>query len=102
MLFRSQLTEPVLFKIGMHLVPQYKMLLKMKLAEMGIEGVIGVDLNGKPYIHPIYKEIRETIKCVNATWALLGLDEFFEDAEESKKKVIKTKQQALALPVSVQ
>lgn len=53
-----------LFKIGFHLVPLYGHLIQFKMEEFG-QRVMNTASNGKRYINPIFKEIRETIKTIN-------------------------------------
>ena len=54
-----------LFKIGFHLVPLYGHLVQFKMEEYGDRVMYATD-NGKRYVNPIFKEIRETIKCISA------------------------------------
>lgn len=54
-----------LFKIGFHLVPLYGHLIQFKMEEYGAK-VMCVQGNGKRYINPIFKEIRETVKVISA------------------------------------
>lgn len=72
--FAEDLTEPHLYRIGMHLMPLYKMLCRMKIEEMAVRRVVTVDDKGKRAANPLYKEIRETIKLIEQTWKRLGLD----------------------------
>ena len=53
-----------LFKIGFHLVPLYGHLIQFKMEEFGA-GVMFSATNGKRYVNPIFREIRETIKVIN-------------------------------------
>jgi len=54
-----------LFKIGFHLVPLYGHLIQFKMEEYG-ETVMFAHENGRRQVNPIFKEIRETIKCISA------------------------------------
>lgn len=54
-----------LFVVGFHLVPLYSQLVQFKMVEFGSR-VTGMTSNGKPFINPIYKEIRETIKAITS------------------------------------
>lgn len=54
-----------LFKIGFHLVPLYGHLIQFKMEEYGSR-VMHSQENGKRYINPIFKEIRETIKVISS------------------------------------
>ena len=71
--FREKLTEPLCFRIGMHLIPMYGILCRLKMEEMMVKSPVHVTKAGLK-IHPIYKEIRETIRGVENMWKNLGLD----------------------------
>ena len=67
-------TETQLYKVGMYLNPLYINLCKFKIAELGVRKVIYHNKAGSKVINPIYKEIRETIKTIEAIWKSIGLD----------------------------
>lgn len=71
--FANELDEPRLYQVGMHLLPLYRMLCKLKIEEVGVERAVSVGRYG-PKANPIYKEIRETIKLLLHAWKSLGLD----------------------------
>ena len=71
--YSDELTEPLLWRIGTHLVPLYKMLCKLKIEELGTRGVTRVDDKGRVMVNPVFKEIRETLKAINNEWRALGL-----------------------------
>ena len=71
--YGDSLTEPQLYRIGMHLLPLYKILGKLKLAELVDGPVITTNDKGTRQISPIYKEIREQIKLIEHTWDTIGL-----------------------------
>jgi hypothetical protein len=71
--FADTLTEDVLFRVGMHLMPLYKSLLKLNIQELAVERAVYADDKGMYRAHPIYKEIRETIKQLEFAWKTLGL-----------------------------
>ena len=54
-----------LFKVGFHLIPLYGHLIQFKMEEYGQRVMYSQD-NGKRYVNPIFKEIRETIKVISA------------------------------------
>lgn len=63
-----------LYGFGMHLTPLFVQLCKFKLVEagLGLEDIICV---GKSkYVHPIFKEIRETMKAIYYTAEKLAID----------------------------
>lgn len=71
--FNEVLSEDVLFRVGMHLMPLYKSLLKLNIEEMGVDRAVYADDKGMYRAHPIYKELRETIKQLEYAWKTLGL-----------------------------
>jgi hypothetical protein len=72
--------EADMFKIGMHLVPLYSQLCRMKIAEKGVTAVTYEDLRGKTCIHPIFKEMRDTMKTISMLWKDLGFTEVLNPA----------------------
>jgi len=66
--------EDELYRIGMHLIPLYKMLCRLKIEELGVSSYIYTTDKGNFNAHPILREIRETIKMVESMWKDLGLD----------------------------
>ncbi len=79
--FITVLDEPLLMRVGLHLMPIYQNLCRLKIAEIGIDSPVSADDKGKIFIHPIYKEIREHIKLLEQTWRSLGLTQYFIEAE---------------------
>jgi hypothetical protein len=71
--YGEDLTESEFMRIGLHLIPLYKILCKLKMEEVMIERVIYYDAKGKININPVFKEIREYIKLIEFTWHSLGL-----------------------------
>lgn len=62
----------VMFKIGMHLVPLYSQLCRQKIVEKAVIELAYEDAKGVTRIHPIYKEIRETLKVITLIWKEMG------------------------------
>jgi hypothetical protein len=60
----KHMDEGSLFKVGMHLMPLYSYLCKMKIVEAGVRDMVNITNKGIVQIHPIYKEIRETLKTI--------------------------------------
>ena len=58
------MNEYALFKVGMHLMPLYSHLCKLKMVEASISDPVNMTAKGLVQIHPIYKEIRETLKSI--------------------------------------
>jgi hypothetical protein len=67
-------SESLLFRVGMHLMPLYKTLCKLKMEELSVHSPVTTTLRGDRKVDPVYKEIRETIKIVMMCWKDLGLD----------------------------
>lgn len=62
-----------LYRIGMHVIPLYAHLCKMKLVEKSLSGITFKDQFENPRIHPIYAEIRLQIKAITSIWKDLKL-----------------------------
>lgn len=80
------LSEDQFFRVGMHLIPLYKILSRLKIEELGVKKIISRDKNKKMVVHPIYKEIRETIKMIEFTWKSLGLKPTPLEERKNNKK----------------
>lgn len=61
------------YQIGMHLIPLYKTLCKMKIEEAGIVRVLNTNDRGTIQVNPLYREIRDTIKVIDAVWRSIGV-----------------------------
>lgn len=61
------------FRIGSELFPLYKMLVKLKMAELTVLDPVIDGLKVGPRVHPVFKEIRETISTIDRTYAKLGI-----------------------------
>jgi len=66
--YKKDLNEEMLWKLGMHLMPLYRFLCRLKLEESALRSVVGFSSKGTPWVHPIFREIRETIKSIEKTW----------------------------------
>lgn len=66
------LDETSMFKIGMHLIPLYSQLCRQKIVEKSVGRLAYEDEKGRTHIHPIYKEIRETMKVITILWREMG------------------------------
>ena len=65
--------QQLLFRIGMHLIPLYKTLCKLKMAELAISDPVFTTIRGDRKADPVYREIRETVKLIMMCWKDLGL-----------------------------
>lgn len=74
--FGEVLDEPTFYRIGMHLMPLYRILCRLKIEELGITDIVRTTDTGRKQANPIYKEIRDTIKLVDQLWVSLGLTQY--------------------------
>lgn len=66
------LNDDMLYKVGMQLIPLYSMLCRQKIVEKSVISLAYFDAKGIVRIHPIYKEIRETIKTITVVSKEIG------------------------------
>jgi len=71
--FAEELDEAGFYRIGMHLMPLYRVLCKLKIAEVGVAKVIITGATGRKYVNPIFREIRDCIKLIESLWSNMGL-----------------------------
>lgn len=69
----SYLDETMLFKIGMEIVPLYVHLIRLQIVELSLHTPITLTEKGNQAIHPVYREIRETLKTIGAMWKSLDM-----------------------------
>jgi len=72
--YGSYMNEKIMVQIGLHLMPMYSQLFKLKLLEstVTVNRMIKVNKQGVRTMHPIYKEIRETVKSIDELWLKIG------------------------------
>jgi len=68
-------------RLGMHIIPLYSILFEMKLA-VSASSVFCTNMKGGVGINPIFREIREQIKCIDDMWGKLGYRELVGHATE--------------------
>jgi len=67
------ITPSIMNTIGLHIVPLYGHLVKFKILELGLDSPSYFTEKGGIKIHPVYKEIRETLRSITiATRSLRG------------------------------
>ena len=64
------LDDVQLAKVGLHLIPLYSHLVRLKIIEKSIEtnNIVQTTNKGMRYIHPVFKEIRQTLQEINMMW----------------------------------
>lgn len=65
--------EAKLYRIGLCLMPLYRMLCKLYIEEYAVEQVVNMDDKGVRRANPIFKEIRDTINAISREWRQIGL-----------------------------
>lgn len=73
--FGNDMSDFEFYKVGMHLIPLYKQLARLKIMEMTISSSVMVETakSGLSKIHPVFKEIRECVRSINTEWKELGI-----------------------------
>jgi len=71
---QKHLTDKDHFFVGMHIIPQYRMLCKMQIYEMSVTSMVRMTDKGSLVANPIYKEIRSTVDLLLKLWKSVGLD----------------------------
>ena len=61
----DQLNDIELQRVGIHLIPLYHQLIKMKKEAYSVRDISHVNKQGSIKIHPIFAEIREIIRCIS-------------------------------------
>jgi hypothetical protein len=61
------------FKIGTQIIPLYSHLFRLKLLELSLKEIVYVNPKGVKFIHPVYKEIRQTLSTIHLMWKDLGV-----------------------------
>lgn len=64
-----------MFRIAAHLMPLYIQLGKLQMIEMGVNYGCYEDAKGNMRMHPVFKEIRETLKTIAVMWRELAMYE---------------------------
>jgi hypothetical protein len=72
--FEKQMDETKLYRIGMHLMPLYRILCRLKIEEVGFTRIIYTTDKGNYKLNPAVKGILDTITRIEQTWKTLGLD----------------------------
>ncbi|MDY6957897.1 MAG: hypothetical protein SVK08_01935 [Halobacteriota archaeon] len=68
----DRMTEAQLFRVGTGLIPLYRNLARLKIEEAGMVSPVALRKGMTP--QPIYKEIRATIKDIEALWKSIGIE----------------------------
>lgn len=69
--YRGEMTEDTAYRIGMHLVPLYKILCRLKMQEFSETSIMFLSKSGRK-VNPIFEEIRKTVLAIEKVWQNLG------------------------------
>ncbi len=76
----QELKDPfIMHWIGLHLVPLYHHLVKFKKVERALSSPMDKTKAGDLRVHPIYREIRNTIKAIRTEWKTSTLVQIAKD-----------------------
>ncbi len=86
--YSSYMNQKIMVQIGLHLMPLYAHLFKLKLYEstVPISQLMTVNKKGTMRTHPVYKEIRDAVHAVDNLWGKIGtksgvtVDDFSKDS----------------------
>lgn len=70
---QRELDSARLHQIGLHLLPIYKTLVRLLMEELVVLRATTVSPKGTVGVHPIFKEIRSTVKLIDQLWRSIGL-----------------------------
>uniref|UniRef100_A0A6M3IMK1 Uncharacterized protein n=1 Tax=viral metagenome TaxID=1070528 RepID=A0A6M3IMK1_9ZZZZ len=65
--------------VGLHIVPLYHQLVKLKKIERSLDTAEVIDKNLNIKIHPVYKEIRSVINAIRTEWNRSGIFRLAKD-----------------------
>jgi hypothetical protein len=71
---RHRLTQLLLNKITLHLLPLFHQLIRMQIIAYGVSDVCQYLANGSIKVHPVFKEIRDILQKIEATQKSMGLE----------------------------
>ncbi len=65
--------------VGLHIIPMYHQLIKLKKVERSLKSPMDTTIKGDVRVHPVLKEIRSVIAAIRAEWKASGLMEVARD-----------------------
>ena len=76
----DKLKDPFVMQwVGLHIIPLYHQLIKLKKFERSLASPIDISSKGDARIHPVLKEIRAVISAIRTEWRMSGLMEAAKD-----------------------
>lgn len=80
------MNQELLNKITLHLLPLFHQLVRFQIFAYSVSEVCYTTARGLLKMHPVFKEIRETIRAIEATQKSMGIDGEYIRALDSLKK----------------
>ena len=75
-----KMTQDLLNKIGLHLIPLYHQLIRLQIYAYSITDVHYFTPRGQLRINPVFKEIRDTIRTIESTQKSMGMENEYLNA----------------------
>lgn len=72
---RGELSPEDAVRVGLFVMPLFGSLIKMKIAEASMNGVVYFNKQGNPAINPIYREMRETMRSIDSILHGIGVSQ---------------------------
>ncbi len=69
----AKMTQALLNKIGLHLLPLYHQLIRLQMYAYSIADVAYLTARGQIKINPVFKEIRDCIRTIESTQKSMGM-----------------------------
>jgi hypothetical protein len=89
-MIRTDTNQLVLNKITLHLLPLFQQLVRFQIEAYAVRRTVYTTVQGQYKVHPIFKEIRETIKAIEGTQKSLGIDGEYIQALEMGRTGLRT------------
>jgi hypothetical protein len=71
----DMLNDIELQRVGIHLIPLYHQLIRLKKEAFAVKQMVHENKQGSLNIHPVFKEIREVIRCISKEIKEIGINE---------------------------
>ena len=71
----DMLSDIELQRVGIHLIPLYHQLIRLKKEAFAVKQMTVTNKQGSVNIHPVFKEIREVIRCISKEIKEIGINE---------------------------
>ena len=80
----EDLSEAQLYRVGMGLIPSYRLLCRLKIEELGVESVCYNNAKGERKLNPIFNAMRDQIITIEKIWHSIGFNKLdMLDADKS-------------------